>query len=205
MSDARIVRLQGITTGLIVLCLSAASLVVGARISQVTSAGAAVTTIGQAVTDPMAAEATTSKLTTEDYLMLADETCAAFDADSFKIMPTKISDLAGYLGGLSARARQLHDALMQIELPEGDTRELVIVLDQIERSATGLSQAVEATAKTGEVAVEMAFEPSYAQALLGDLNAGIHAWRAGLRACGPRPLETSEMDDIGEPLNSKVR
>ncbi len=204
MSDALLVRLQGITTGLIVLCLSVGTLVVGARISQVTTAGAAVTSIGQEIADPTVTGGGL-KLTKEDYLMLADETCAAFDADAFKIMPTKVSDLAGYLGGLSAKARQLHDALMQIELPEGDTRELVIVLDQIERSATGLGQAVEATAKTGEVAVEMAFEPSYAQALLGDLHAGIHAWRAGLRSCGPRPLDTSEMDDIGEPLNSKVR
>lgn len=200
MSDILLVRLRGITTGLIVLCLSAGSLVVGTRISQVSSAGAAVTSIGQAPAQPL-----TPKLTKEEYLVLADETCAAFDADSFKIMPTEISDLADYLGPLGTRARELHDALMQIELPEGDTRELVLVLEQIERSATGLSQAVEAITKSGETAIEMAFEPSYAQALLGDLNAGIHAWRAGLRSCGPAPLDTAEMDDIGEPLNSKVR
>lgn len=200
MSDILLVRLRGVTTGLIVLCLSVASLVVGARISQVSSAEAAVTSIGQESTQP-----TTPGLTREEYLVLADETCAALDADSFKIMPTEISGLADHLGPLSARARELHDALMQIELPEGDTRELVLVLEQIERSATGLSQAVEALTKSGETALEMAFEPSYAQALLGDLNAGIHAWRAGLRSCGPAPLDAAESNDIGEPLNSKVR
>lgn len=205
MSNALLVRLQGITTALIVVSLSFSALVIGGRLSQADSAEAAITTTAQAPSTPAVPEAGGLTPTKEDYLILADATCAAFSANTFKILPTSLVGLADYLGELSTKARQLHDELSQIKLPEGDVRELVLVLDQIERSATGLSEAVKATGNTGEVAVEMAFEPSYAQALLGDLNAGIHAWRAGLRSCGPKPLETFEMNDFGEPVNSKLR
>ncbi len=205
MSDALLVRLQGITTTLIVVSLSFGALVIGGRLSQADSAEAAITTTAQAPSTPAVPEAGGLVPTKEDYLILADATCAAFSAKTFKILPTSLVGLADYLGELSTQARQLHDELSQLKLPEGDVRELVLVLDQIERSATGLSEAVKATGNTGEVAIEMAFEPSYAQALLGDLYAGIHAWRAGLRSCGPKPLETFEMNDFGEPVNSKLR
>lgn len=197
-------RLQRITTILIVVTLSLGAITVAGRITKTSSAGASVTTTAQQ-SEPSAAAPSSGKLVKEEYLMLADETCRAFSASTFKILPSTLTNLSGYLGELSSTARELHDQLSQISLPEGDVRELKLVLDQIERSASGLSDAVKAIGNDGEVAVEMAFEPSYAQALLGELNAGIHAWRAGLRECGPKPLETFEMNDIGEPLNSKLR
>lgn len=205
MSNALLIRLQGITTALIVVSLTFGTLVIGGRVTQAHSAEAAETVNTQTPDVPAVPDDEGSPSTKEDYLILADATCAAFSANTFKILPASLTGLAEYLGELSTKARQLHDELSQIKLSEGDTRELVLVLDQIERSATGLSEAVKATGNTGEVAIEMAFEPSYAHALLGDLNAGIHAWRAGLRSCGPKPLETFEMNDFGEPLNSKLR
>lgn len=201
MSDALVGRLQVCTRWMIMLCLAASSMVLGIRIPQGSTSATALAATGEVPSG----ETTGTPLTQEEYLATADEICDSFSADDFIIMPKRVEDLGSYLGDLSAKARELHDALVQIQLPEGDTRELALVLENIEQNATQLSQAVDAIGKDGDVAVEMAFEPSYAQALLADLRAGIHAWRAGLRSCGPRPLDSSETNDIGEELNSKVR
>lgn len=201
MSDTLTSRLQAVTTWMIVLCLCASALVVATRLSQTPLEGAAVRAVGASTPPDLPAV----ELTQEEYLVAADLVCEAFNAEDFVIMPTNLSTLDDYLSVTSSRARQLHDALKQIQLPVGDTRELVLVLEAIEQSAAKLIEAFEATAKDGEVAIEMAFEPSYAQALLAELNAGIHAWRAGLRSCGPRPLERFEMNDVGQPLYSKLR